>query len=513
MANSLPFNAVAVDGEYDRVYKAEDWAWYFATFIANGIFPKPSDGLQVVAYSGMEIRVNAGYAFINGYAFRNPATLSVTLDTAEGALNRVDRVVVRWDLPQRDMYIAVLKGTPSAKPTATAVTRTTEIWELALADIYVGKGVTRIQTQNITDQRFNSAVCGIVTGTVEEIDASVLTKQFTDFFNTYSAAVLDEFSAYKQSMEKYLNLDAGSAFTVGKDYYVYICDSRIDSADEKYVISLNSTYPTGWNATNSRKIGGFHYGRCRKVDSNLQPLNGSSVIFGTGWESAVSNGIVPRSVWTLGHRPKCSPEGMVYLGGGTWVDIYLNSDDGAKGLKSEYGCAPMTGTESMNWYNFVERLAKSGKRLPNYAEFCAYAFGSPAGLDNANTNAWSATSNTGRGVTGSVVNAVSSVGVVDAVGRVWEWLDELITRAEHATNADYHASVAWGWDKKSPLNTGEKSYDVGNIYQYYAYSLAALRAGGNWCDGANCGARAVGCSSCPWDVNASVGARGACDSL
>jgi hypothetical protein len=309
------------------------------------------------------------------------------------------------------------------------------------------------------------------------------------------------------------NLDAGSAFAVGKDYYVYICDSRIDSADEKYVISLNSTYPTGWNATNSRKIGGFHYGRCRKVDSNLQPLNGSSVIFGTGWESAVSNGIVPRSVWTLGHRPKCSPEGMVYLGGGTWVDIYLNSDDGAKGLKSEYGCAPMTGTESMNWYNFVERLAKSGKRLPNYAEFCAYAFGSPAGLDNANTNAWSATSNTGRGVTGSVVNAVSSVGVVDAVGRVWEWLDELITRAEHATNADYHASVAWGWDKKSPLNTGEKSYDVGNIYQYYAYSLAALIAGGNWGNGANCGARAVGCSRYPWYVDTSVGARGACDSL
>ena len=76
-------------------------------------------------------------------------------------------------------------------------------------DVFKVKGVTRIQTQNITDQRFNSAVCGIVTGTVEEIDASVLTKQFTDFFNTYSAAVLDEFSAYKQSMEKYLTEIAG----------------------------------------------------------------------------------------------------------------------------------------------------------------------------------------------------------------------------------------------------------------------------------------------------------------
>ena len=193
--------------------------------------------------------------------------------------------------------------------------------------------------------------------------------------------------------------------------------------------------------------------------------------------------------------------------------VGIMTDFEYKGLKSEYGCAPMTGTESMNWYNFVERLAKSGKRLPNYAEFCAYAFGSPAGLDNANTNAWSATSNTGRGVTGSVVNAVSSVGVVDAVGRVWEWLDELITRAEHATNADYHASVAWGWDKKSPLNTGEKSYDVGNIYQYYAYSLAALVAGGGWSDGASCGARAVNCSTYPWYVGTGVGARGACDSL
>ena len=309
------------------------------------------------------------------------------------------------------------------------------------------------------------------------------------------------------------NLDVGSAFAVGNDYYVYICDSRLDAEDEKYVISLNSTYPNGWNASNSRKIGGFHYGRCRKVDDNLQPVNSSGVIFGTGWESAVSNGILPRSVWTLGHRPKCNPEGMVYLGGGTWIDIYLSSDDGAYGLKSEYNCAPMTGTEGMNWYTFAERLMKSGKRMPDYSEFCAYAFGSPQGLDDANTNAWSATSNTGRGTTGSVVNAVSAVGCVDAVGRVWEWLNDLITRAEHATNATYHASEAWGWDLTSPLKTGATQYDVGNIYQYYYASLAALRAGGSWSDGANAGARAVDCYYYPWHVSTTIGVRGACDSM
>lgn len=235
MADCLPFNAI-YDGEvYDRVYKAEDWAWYFATFIANGVFPKPSDGLQVIAYNGMEVKVNAGYAFINGYAFRNPASQSITLDTAEGALNRIDRVVVRWDLPQRDMYIAVLKGAPSAKPTATAITRNTEIWELALADIYIGKGVTKIQTKDITDQRFNSAVCGIVKGTVEEIDASVLTKQFTDFFNTYSQAVLDEFSVYKQDMEKYLSDIAGI-------YNQYI--SKTESLFKQYESQFTERYST-----------------------------------------------------------------------------------------------------------------------------------------------------------------------------------------------------------------------------------------------------------------------------
>lgn len=205
MANSLPFDSVLVDGKYDRAYKAEDWAWYFATFIGNGIFPKPSDGLQVTAYNKMEIKVNIGYAFINGYAFRNPVRTSVTLEMADGALNRIDRLVVRWDKALRDTYLDVLKGVPSAKPTAAAVTRNTEIWELAIADIYVGKGVTRIQTKDITDQRFNSAVCGIVAGTIKEIDASVITKQFNDFFDTYSKNVVEDYGTYKQGMEEYLH--------------------------------------------------------------------------------------------------------------------------------------------------------------------------------------------------------------------------------------------------------------------------------------------------------------------
>lgn len=191
--NYLPFNSK----NHDRVYKAEDWAWYFSTFIKNGVFPNAqNNGLQVVIGEGMQVFVKAGFGFINGYAFRNEQDYALTLETADGALNRYDRVVLRWDLAARAMYIAVLKGTVSAKPTARAITRSNEIYDLVLADIYIGKGVLSIQTANITDQRYNSSLCGIVTGVIEQIDASVLTQQFNDFFTSYNKQVLTEYQNY-----------------------------------------------------------------------------------------------------------------------------------------------------------------------------------------------------------------------------------------------------------------------------------------------------------------------------
>lgn len=129
------------------------------------------------------------------------------------------------------------------------------------------------------------------------------------------------------------DLDTGSAFVFGRDYYVYCCDPGDGISDEAYKISLNSTYPAGYTAATSRKIGGFHYGQVR---------NSATI-------ADVSIGIVPRSVWTTFWRPKCDPEGMVYLTGGIWADIYLSSDDGNGGLRSVYNATPLTGTERLNW--------------------------------------------------------------------------------------------------------------------------------------------------------------------
>jgi hypothetical protein len=297
------------------------------------------------------------------------------------------------------------------------------------------------------------------------------------------------------------HLDTGASFQQGRDYYVYICDNGSDN--EVYKISLNGTFPTSFNADTSRKIGGFHFGQCRRHNANMQPINAAGVERGAGWEGNVYAGIIPRSVWTLKHRPKCAPEGMVYLGSGTWIDIYLSSGNGSGGLRSAFNELPETGTEGNHWFTMNEKLLAAGKRMPTYAEFCQSALGAPQGQDNNNTNAWAQATNTARQRTGFVAPAVSSIGCRDTTGNVWEWLDELISRYDASGGA---APGAWAWYNN--LGAGQ-----GQAYMNASNQLIALIAGGAWGNGVIAGPRAVSCSHVPWNVRASIGVRGACDAL
>ena len=338
-------------------------------------------------------------------------------------------------------------------------------------------------------------------------------------------------------------LDTGSAFAVGTDYHIYICDTGDNADDAVILISSNATAPVGYNSLTARKIGGFHYGGIRAVNATLDPINSGGVVMGTGWESNVKNAIVPRSVWTLLHRPKCNPAGMVYVTSGFWSDIYIASDNGNGGLKSAYNKAPITGTEGVNKYKFVELALKTGKRLPTYDEFLALAAGSPEGLAENNNNAWTAGINlTGRNPTGQIANAVSAVGVRDAVGNVEKYLNDYTTNASpevwqgstasgtftyadggragqqitggtgHGTitRHSYDVSVVggeWNYDRISPFP------GYGNIYQYYDASLVTIAAGGHWFAATNAGSRTLFLARTPWVNDLAIGAILVCDAM
>ena len=200
MEKSSFFNSVSGD----RVYRAEEWAEYFASFIGNGVFPVPSTSLQVVAGSGMAVAVKTGKAWINGYFYYNTSDLPVTLATADGVLNRIDRIVVRWDLTERKISVAVKSSTPATSPVAPALQRDADAYELCLADVLVGAGVTAISQAKITDRRLDGSLCGVVAGVVDQIDTDAFNAQLEAWFADYKEMSVDEFNdlvSYMESLE------------------------------------------------------------------------------------------------------------------------------------------------------------------------------------------------------------------------------------------------------------------------------------------------------------------------
>lgn len=198
MAESyFPFNSV--DG--DRVYKAEDFRNYFAQFIGNGVFYANANALKVVENGGMQVAVNAGAGWVAGAGYINDSALTLTLANADGALNRIDRVVLRCSYTERSIYVAVLQGAYSAQPAAPDLTRSADKYELALADVYVAAGATSITQSNITDQRLNTTLCGIVTGLIEQADTTDIFNQFEQYLSEFKTTYIADIKQWTSDQE------------------------------------------------------------------------------------------------------------------------------------------------------------------------------------------------------------------------------------------------------------------------------------------------------------------------
>lgn len=191
MEKSGLFNSV----NGDRKYKAEDFTNYFNKFITNGVFPNPSTNLQIMAGDGMNIVVKAGSAWINGYVYDNTTDLILPVDPADGVLNRIDRLIVKYDTVAREIKAAVKKGSFASVPVAPTLQRDADAYELGIADINVAKGTISIVQANISDMRLNTEFCGIVSSLIQPDTTTLLLQyesgmqekeaQFTQDFNNW----------------------------------------------------------------------------------------------------------------------------------------------------------------------------------------------------------------------------------------------------------------------------------------------------------------------------------------
>lgn len=182
-------------GNFDRVYLAEQFASYFSNFIGNGVFAHLLDKFVVTAGTGLSVNVGTGKAFVKGFWFESDAQETLSIDLPDGLLNRKDNIVIRFDFENRTTGIYVVKGVAATTPSAPEVVRNSLVFELKIAEIFVGASISAISQSAITDTRSNNNVCGWVTGLVNQVDTS-------DLFLQYS-------QAYQEAIEQMQNDEQG----------------------------------------------------------------------------------------------------------------------------------------------------------------------------------------------------------------------------------------------------------------------------------------------------------------
>lgn len=182
----------------DRKYDAGFFAQYFATFVGNGIFPNPSTNMQIAANDDMNVTLKAGKAWINGYVAFNDVDMVLPIEIADGVLKRIDRIVLQYSTADRAIDVKIKKGVFASAPVAPELQRDSDAYELALADIYVNNGAVSITQANITDLRLNNELCGVVHGTVDQVDTTSIFNQYQAWFNSITGGTEQEIADWQQ---------------------------------------------------------------------------------------------------------------------------------------------------------------------------------------------------------------------------------------------------------------------------------------------------------------------------
>lgn len=165
-------------GRTSGVFASENNAGVSA--VQNEMAVNVSDGLGWMANAGKD-----GIVWWNDHEAVNGTKLKLSIDAADGTLNRIDRIIVEWkttnyvDLPD----IRVLKGSIASTAVAPALTNNSTVRQISLAQIYVAAGTTALTASMITDERLDASVCGLVTESIS-IDTSTMQNQFEAFLKS-----------------------------------------------------------------------------------------------------------------------------------------------------------------------------------------------------------------------------------------------------------------------------------------------------------------------------------------
>jgi hypothetical protein len=131
------------------------WRKLMAHLLPEGVRGTPGDTILGVYgdSTGLQVKLRAGEADVQGFHYVNDAELVVTIGANSAGAPRLDTVVLRYT-PGAGVVAAVVQGATSTTPVAPALTRNpTGVWEVPIADVRVESAASTIAADKVTDRR------------------------------------------------------------------------------------------------------------------------------------------------------------------------------------------------------------------------------------------------------------------------------------------------------------------------------------------------------------------------
>lgn len=191
---------------WDRAISSAPYRKLIKSLFSDGVLPNPSTNLQVIAGTGMQVKIFKGFALCNGCQKLQEVDMVLNIAQSSVVYDRIDTVVLRLndndDVRECEFY--VISGKPAQSPNRAELTQTDSIWEIGLADILVKANSTQISNANITDTRYDSARCGIISS-ISQFDTTTLYQQIqtdlAEFKNVNEAEIVAWFESIKGMLD------------------------------------------------------------------------------------------------------------------------------------------------------------------------------------------------------------------------------------------------------------------------------------------------------------------------
>lgn len=247
----------------DRLYNADQMSRIFEGLITDGVYESVGNKMAVQPNNGMTIQIATGRGWFGRHWVENDSELTLTVADSDVLLNRYVAVVIKVDDTDavRDVIPQLKYSEFATTPVKPTMTRTETVKEYCLAYIYLKAGATAITASDIEDTRGNEALCGWVTGLIEQLNSATLFSQFTGIFNDWFSGLVDLINENTETMlvnalptSVTLTLPA-DGWVQGDSGYTQTVEVTNMSETKSVMVTANADSITAYSASEIRCIG------------------------------------------------------------------------------------------------------------------------------------------------------------------------------------------------------------------------------------------------------------------